>query len=264
MLYHTTPISFKAFAKTKYYHSRIVLFAFAGPTTLFRSFAKTSQNGWSPLQKIDPSGWSMSFAKIKCCHWPSSFQELTPAHPDHLQTKCHTRPSYCKGLKNKMSSWSHGLSSLQRAGRLFWSFAKKSVTTDGSHYKRLTRPDDPDHLQKQSVVTDHPLCRTQFKPIQIIWKNETWYKTVLFAEMWKNTKFHHRVTNRPLFNELAHLQKPNFVLDHPLYCKDLTKQNVITESWTLLFATGWPIFIFESFQTVVNSNHPLCKPMLSS
>ena len=124
-----------------------------------------------------------------------------------------------------------------------------------------------DHLQRQMSQQKVPFAK--YGPIQmtrIICKNKVLSLAILFAranstrsgsfaktkfgaippylQKLKKKKFHHRVTNKPLFNELVHLQKPNFVLVPIFFGKDLTKQNVSTESRTLIFATGWPIFIF--------------------
>ena len=106
----------------------------------------------------------------------NSFQEQIPSHPHHLQTKHHTRPCCCKGLKNKMSSWSHGWLANhsdhlpRQMSQQKVPFAKdgpigmiRSFTkTRYCHLPSLLQEPiqaHPDHLQKPNVLPNCPLCK---------------------------------------------------------------------------------------------------------
>ena len=96
------------------------------------------------------------FQKLRFYNRPSSLQESIQAHPNYFQ-KPNVVPYHTVLFKSICKNkYYHGSYSLHLAGpsTLFRSFARMSVTTDGSHYKRSTHPDDSDHLQKLSIVRE--------------------------------------------------------------------------------------------------------------
>ena len=166
-----------------------------------------------PFAKDGHIGMIRSFTKTRYCHWPSFLQEPIQAHPDHLQ-KPNVLPNrpLCKDLQ------------------------KQNVIMYAPLCNWLASPHSSNHLQRQMSQRTVPFTKDgPIQMIQIICKNKVLSLAILFAranstlsgsfaktkcgaiqpyfQKLKKKKFHHRVTNQPLFNELVHLQKPNFVLD---------------------------------------------------
>ena len=102
---------------------------------------------------------------------------------------------------------------------------------------------DPDHLQKQNVVQHRPICKNlKKKKLNFITES----RTDLFITSWPICK------NQTLYWTILFFAK--------IW---LNKVSSWSHGPSLVQLAG-PYLYSESFQTVVNSNHPLCKPMLSN